>query len=409
MRILLLHNRYQFAGGEDAVVRSEASMLRGYGHDVEVVEVNNDSIQGPRSKASAALHAFYSQASYRAVRRALSCFRPDVVHIHNWFPVLSPSVFFACAHSGIAAVQTLHNYRLTCSNALLFRDGAPCEDCVGSWLPVSGVLHGCYRGSRLGSAVVGAVMRTHELIGTWKKVRMFIAVSEFQRSLLVRAGVPKEKTVVKPNFVDEDPGVGHGEGGYALLVSRLTPEKGLRTVLRAWEKLGDKTPLIIVGDGPLAQEVRERAGSMRGVSYVGPKPPSEVFAYMQRAMVLLFPSEWYETFGRVAAEAYAAGTPVIGSRIGAVAEIVDDKKTGLYFTPGSADDLAAKVMQIACNPDVQMRMRGEARACFEKNFTKEANYRALMEIYRQARGLPAAVQYSAAAHQQQEVAGHSLY
>ena len=409
MRIFLLHNRYQFAGGEDAVVRSEASMLRGYGHDVEVLEVNNDSIHGPRAKAGAALHSFYSQASYQATRRALSCFRPDVVHIHNWFPVLSPSVFFACEHSGIAAVQTLHNYRMTCSNALLFRDGAPCEDCVGSWFPVSGVLHGCYRQSRLGSAVVGAVMRTHKLIGTWKKVRMFIAVSEFQRSLLVRAGVPKEKTIVKPNFVDEDPGIGHGEGGYALLVARLTPEKGLRTVLRAWEKIGDKIPLIIVGDGPLAQEVRERAASIRGVSYVGPKPSSEVFAYMRRAMVLLFPSEWYETFGRVAAEAYAAGTPVIGSRIGAVAEIVDDGKTGLHFTPGSADDLADKVMQIACNPDVRMRMRRQARACFEKNFTKEANYRALMEIYRQARGLPAAVQYPATIHPQEGMVGSPPY
>jgi len=248
-------------------------------------------------------------------------------------------------------------------------------------------------------------MRTHKLIGTWKKVRMFIAVSEFQRSMLVRAGLPKEKTIVKPNFVDEDPGIGRGEGGYALLVARLTPEKGLRTVLRAWEKIGDKIPLIIVGDGPLAQEVRERAASIRGVSYVGPKPSSEVFAFMQRAMVLLFPSEWYETFGRVAAEAYAAGTPVIGSRIGAVAEIVDDRKTGLYFTPGSADDLAAKVMQIACNPDARMRMRREARASFEKNFTKEANYRALMEIYSQARGLPAAVQYPATMNQQEAMVG----
>ncbi|PTQ51397.1 MAG: Glycosyltransferase [Brockia lithotrophica] len=304
-----------------------------------------------------------------------------MVHVHNTFPLASPAVFHALKAEGVPLVMTLHNYRLFCVNALFFRKGQVCEACLGR-LPWRGVIHGCYRESRLASSVVAGMLTVHRAIGTWNLVDRFIALTEFARKKFIEGGIPPEKIVVKPNFVYPDPGPGEGRGGYALFVGRLSPEKGIQTLLKAWELLGGRIPLKIVGDGPLAEEVSKASQKIRGVEWLGRMPPEEVYALMGEAMFLVFPSEGYENFPRVFAEVFAKGTPVIASDIGAAGEIISHGRTGLHFRPGDPEDLAAKVEWLLGRPRELERMRREARAEYEAKYTAEKNYEQLMAIYR---------------------------
>jgi len=282
----------------------------------------------------------------------------------------------------VPVVQTLHNYRLLCPVALFFRDGRVCEDCMGKAVPWPGVVHRCYRGSRAASGVIAAMLTTHRALGTWTKmVDVYVALTEFAQDKFIEGGLPAEKIVVKPNFVAEDPGPGGGSDGYALFVGRLSPEKGIETMLAAWDRLRTGVPLKIVGDGPLRDRVIRAASRQPNVEWLGYKTVAEVHALMKRAGVLVFPSEWYETFGRVAVEAFAAGTPVIAANIGAVGELVEHGRTGLHFRPGDPEDLATRVGWALSHPAELGRMREEARAEYEAKYTAERNYRALMEIY----------------------------
>lgn len=226
------------------------------------------------------------------------------------------------------------------------------------------------------------MITTHRLLGTWTKaVDLYITLTEFARQKFIEGGLPGEKIVVKPNFVHPDPGIGSGSGGYALYVGRLSVEKGLDTLLAAWEHLNAPIPLKIIGDGPLADQVAAAAARMPKVEWLGRRPMSEVYDLMGEAMFLIFPSKWYETFGRVAVEAFAKGTPVIAANIGAIAELVDQPRTGLLFQAGNAQDLAAKVEAILLDPKVLFEMRQSARSEYEAKYTAAENYRRLMQIY----------------------------
>lgn len=238
----------------------------------------------------------------------------------------------------------------------------------------------------MASGVVAAMLTTHRALGTWARgVDVYIALTEFARRKFMEGGLPAEKIVVKPNFVHPDPGPGEGKGGYALFVGRLSPEKGVRTLLRAWERLKG-IPLKIVGDGPLQAEMEDlvRGGGLEGVEMLGRRPREEVLGLMREAGVLVFPSECYENFPMTVAEAFACGLPVVASRLGAMAGIVEDGRTGLLFAPGDAEDLAAKVAWLFSHPEELARMRREARAEYEAKYTAERNYQLLMEIYGQA-------------------------
>lgn len=381
MRILSVHSRYQIRGGEDECREAEERLLREMGHLVEVYEENNESV-GYRGKTQLALRTVWSVEAHKTLRRRLIEQTHDVVHVQNFFPLISPSVYYAAKAEGVPVVQTLHNYRLLCPNALFFRDGHVCEDCMGKFVPWPGVLHGCYRESRTASGAVAAMLTVHRTMRTWiKMVDVYIALTEFARQKFIEGGLPAEKIVVKPNFVYSDLGIGEGRGGYALFVGRLSPEKGLDTLLAAWERLGEKVPLKIVGEGPLASQVVEAVKKLDHVEWLGRRPMEEVYALMGEATVLIFPSKWYETFGRVAVEAFAKGTPVIAANIGAIAELIDHGRTGLHFRPGDSEDLAAKVEWALAHPGELARMRREARADFEAKYTAKENYRRLMEIY----------------------------
>lgn len=379
-RVLMLHNRYLISGGEDVSTEAEARLLRSFGPEVDLYEVRNeDELRFPTWTIG--LRAIWSASAFREVRSRVRAGRCTVVHVQNFFPLLSPSVYYAAKAERVPVVQTLRNYRLLCPNALFFRDGRVCEDCLGR-PPWPGVVHACYRGSRAATAAVASMVGIHRLLGTWARmVDVYVALTEFARKKFLEGGLPAEKTLVKPNFVHPDPGVGEGRGGYALFVGRLSPEKGVGTLLDAWERLGVKVPLKIVGDGPLAQKVVEVAGKVPGVHWLGKKSPDEVYALMGEASFLVFSSEWYETFGRVAIEAYAKGTPVVASDIGAIAEVVEHGRTGLLVRPGDPDDLISKVEWLLAHPRELARMRREARAEYEQKYTAERNYKMLMDIY----------------------------
>ncbi|MEA5506342.1 glycosyltransferase [Halotia wernerae UHCC 0503] len=381
MRILSIHNNYQIRGGEDESRESEECLLREMGHEVDVYQEHNDRVAAIGA-ISMALRTVWSKESYNIVKQKLRPVNCDLVHIQNFFPLISPSVYYAAKSEGVPVVQTLRNYRLLCPNGLFFRDGQVCEDCMGKFVPYPGVLHSCYRENRPATFAVATMLTAHRAMGTWTEmVDVYISLTEFARQKFIAGGLPAEKIVVKPNFVNPDPGMGSGSGGYALFVGRLSTEKGLDTLLAAWQLLDGKVPLKIVGDGPLASEVMESVKKLPQVEWLGRRPMSEVHQLMGEAMFLIFPSKWYETFGRVAVEAFAKGTPVIAANIGAIAELVDAGRTGLSFSPGNPEDLAAKVEWALANPTLLAQMRQQVRSEFKAKYTHKENYRRLMEIY----------------------------
>lgn len=381
MHILSVHNRYQIRGGEDESRESEERMLREHGHIVDMYEENNDRV-ATLSKTQMAARTIWSTESYQVVEQRLKETSCDILHVQNFFPLISPSIYYAAKAAGVPVIQTLRNYRLFCPNALFFRNGKVCEDCLGKAVPYPGILHGCYRESRIASSGVAAMLVTHRALKTWeKKVDLFITLTNFARQKCIEGGLPADKIVVKPNFVSPDPGIGKGEGGYALFVGRLSTEKGLDTLLSAWQQLDKQIPLKIVGDGPLAEKVIEAAKRLPQVEWLGRKSVVEVHELMGNAMFLVFPSKWYETFGRVAVEAFAKGTPVIAAEIGAIAELVESGRTGLTFQPDNPQDLAAKVEWMLANPAHLAQMRREARTEFLMKYTVKQNYQQLINIY----------------------------
>jgi glycosyltransferase involved in cell wall biosynthesis len=387
MRILMVHNHYLIRGGEDECVEAELRLLRAAGHEVDLFTETNSSLDHGAG-ASAALRALWSTESHRAIGDALSRTRYDLIHVHNFFPRLSPAVHYAARSAGVPVVQTIHNYRLLCANAHFYRDRQPCESCLGRVMPWPAIVHRCYRQSAGASAAVGAMLTLHRALDTWNRtVDVYVAPSEFVRRKLVAGGLPAERIVVKPHFVDPDPGAGGG-GGHALFIGRLSDEKGAGTLLKAWTTLGPKLPLTLVGSDGLGPGLASQAARLPGVRWLGTQPMSEVHSLMRDARMVVVPSECYETFGRVVIEAFAAGTPVVASRIGAVEELIDEGRTGLLFRAGDVEDLVAKVERLCDDRAALTAMRAAARHEFERRYTAERNYAMLMEIYTRAQARP---------------------
>jgi glycosyltransferase involved in cell wall biosynthesis len=388
MRILLVHNRYQQRGGEDQVFETERAILEARGHQVQTLEFDNASIPAQHSPLVAARLAagtVWSRSAAARVTEAVREHPAEVVHFHNTFPLVSPAAYYAARRAGAAVVQTLHNYRLLCPNALFYRDGAPCEDCLGRRISWPGILHACYRDSRTQTAAVAAMQAVHRAVGTWRgAVDAYIALTEFGRWKFIEGGLPPERIEVKPNFIHfEGSPLDQERRGY-LYVGRLDETKGIATMLDAWRALPDLEALRIAGDGPLLGDVSKAASQLPNATALGRLSRSEVLMEMAVARALVFPSRWYEGFPVTIAEAFASGTPVIASRLGAMAELVEDRRTGLLFEPGNASDLATKVAWAAANPADMAAMGGAARAEYEAKYAPERNYDLLMEIYERA-------------------------
>jgi len=388
MNILMLHNAYQIRGGEDESFDTECRILREAGHFVETIHLHNDSIE-ETGRVTVALQSIWSRPSYTLVDRKLRERPFDVMHVQNFFPLLSPSVYAAARKNNVPVIQTLRNYRLLCPNTLLFRDGHVCEECVGKTVKYPSVLHACYRNSLLGSFTVAAMSGVHSLLGTWHKdVDLYISLTDFAQKKYIEAGFAPGKIVTKSNCVFPDPGPGLGNGGFVLFVGRLSAEKGIGTLLSAWDRLRPECALKIVGEGPSSTQLRAGSRNTPNIEWLGLKTSSEVHDLMGAAAITVFPSEWYETFGRVAIESFAKGTPVIASRIGALAEVVNDQRTGLLFEAGNANDLADKLEWCFDHPDELKGMRLLAREEYERKYTAAANCRRLMECYELAISAP---------------------
>jgi glycosyltransferase involved in cell wall biosynthesis len=388
MKILSVHNSYQHHGGEDEVFANERDLLRSAGHEVVEYVRSNSEIRdyGIWNKASLSLRTIWAWDSERDIQELLKREKPDLAHFHNTFPLISPAAYFACQKIGIPVIQSLHNPRLICPAATLHRDGRVCEDCLGKAIPWPGVLHACYRNSRVQTAVVSSMLVVHRCLNTWEKqVNTYIVFTDFYRRKFVDAGLPQGKITVKPHFVASDPGQTRSSQEYALFIGRLAAEKGVLTLLKAWGRL-KTVPLKIRGDGPLQIQVQERS---RDSSYRMELLPRlarrDLVILLQGARFLIWPSEgYYETFGLVAIEAFACGIPVIASGIGVMAEIVEDHRTGLHFTPGDPQDLAAKIEWAWTHPEEMRAMGQAARAEYEAKYTAERNYQQLMSVYASA-------------------------
>jgi glycosyltransferase involved in cell wall biosynthesis len=390
MKILLVHNFYQQPGGEDVVFEQERRLLERAGHTVIAYCRSNQEVEGYRGsrRLQLALRVVWAEDTRKDFVRLLRQEKPELVHVHNTFVMVSPSIFSACRDAGVPVVQTLHNYRLYCPAATFFRDGHLCEECVehGLW---RGVAHGCYRDSRGATAVVAMMLAVHHQRQTWNRdVNCYIALTEFARAKFLECGLPAEKLFVKPNFVHPDPGPRpSGEGEYALFAGRLSPEKRVSTMLAAWKHLRElNIPLVIIGGGPQLGQLEKEAvlQGLTGVSFRGQLSRDQTLGIMRKARFLVFPSEWYENFPVTIAESFACGVPVICSRMGAMQQIVDDGRTGLHFTTGDAVDLSEKV-EWAWNHSEDMAIMGnEARHEYETKYTAAKNYPILMEIYQRA-------------------------
>jgi glycosyltransferase involved in cell wall biosynthesis len=392
MKIVIVHNSYQQPGGEDVVFEQESKMLENAGHRVIAYRRSNWEVEAyPRlRRLELAGRAVWSPDTKQQFARLLDQEKPDLVHVHNTFVMVSPSIFSACREAEVPVVQTLHNYRLYCPAATFFRDGHVCEECVDHSL-LRGIAHGCFHDSVPGTATVALMLAVHRQRQTWTRdVDCYIALTEFARNRFVRAGLPAEKIFVKPNFVYPDPStVAKGESNYALFVGRLSPEKRVSTMLNAWKCLATpRVPLLILGGGPQLDQLRMDSESLglTTVSFRGHVSRDETLAAINGARFLVFPSEWFENFPVTIAESFACGIPVICSRIGAMKEIVEDGRTGLHFTTGDAADLAAKVEWAWNHPERMRSMGKEARREYETKYTAEKNYPMLMEIYQHAAG-----------------------
>jgi glycosyltransferase involved in cell wall biosynthesis len=389
MRILVVHNGYQKHGGEDVVVEAEARLLTAHGQSLVRYRRRNDELsgRGPLGIIAAGIETVWSAAAARELAALLAKEKPDVVHFHNIFPLVSPAAYYACADAGVPVVQTLHNYRLLCPGAYFLRDGRVCEECLGRSVPWPGVVHGCYRESRAATAAVATMLAVHRAMKTWReKIGVYIALSEFARKKFIEGGLPGERIVVKPNFVDPDPGLKCGAGEYALYVGRLSAEKGLRVLLGAWGRLRGRIPLRIAGDGPLKEEIAGeiKTRGLLGVGLLGRLAPSEIVSVMQGARFLVLPSVCYENFPLAVVEAFACGLPVIASRLGSMAEIVADGDTGLHVTPGDSAELAAKADWAWRNPGKLQELGKAGRQEYVSKYGPEQNYKRLMGIFERA-------------------------
>jgi glycosyltransferase involved in cell wall biosynthesis len=387
MKIILVHNTYQQNGGEDVVVDQERRLLERAGHCVTVYGRSNHEIENLTilGKIGAAKRTIWSSHTRTQFDGLLIREKPDLVHIHNTFMLISPSIYSACRDRNVPVVQTLHNFRFLCPSSNLFRDNKVCEECVDHSL-LRAVQHACYRGSRAGSAVVAFMLAFHRLIKTWDNaIDCYIALTQFSRQRFISAGFPADKIVVKPNFLLSDPGPREQSGDYAVVVGRLSADKGIPTLLEAWEKLPAHYQLQIIGDGD-EREKLEAMALQRGLGNVrfrGQLSRQETLATLKGARFLIMPSLGYETFGLVIIEAFACRIPAICSRLGAMQEIVEDQVTGLHFTPGNSEDLAQKVGWAWTNPLAVSKMGLAARRQYEGRYTAEKNYEMLMQIYDQ--------------------------
>jgi len=382
LRILLVHNYYQQSGGEDVVFESEKKLLQDFGHEVVALTESNRHLE-ELGNFAAAKNAVWSLNAFNRVSELISRKHPDIAHIHNTWMMFSPSIYYALQKHSIPVVQTLHNYRLLCPGATFYRDGKVCNDCMKLPLPLYGVVHKCYRNSLAQSAIVATMLSYHRLKGTWHdQVDFYITLSEYAKQKFIQGGLPANKIITKPNFIDYRDMHAKNNRRYALFVGRLSPEKGIHILVKAFQS--SDIPLYIVGDGPDRKLALELASQNNNVRYLGHVDRASLEKVYSQAKCLVVPSVTYENFPMNILEAFRSGIPVVASKIGSIKEIINEGETGLLFHPGDPDDLITKIQPLWQNQAELERMGSNARREYEEKYAPERNYQLLMDIYHRA-------------------------
>jgi glycosyltransferase involved in cell wall biosynthesis len=385
MKILLMHNYYQNSGGEFTVFNNERTLLENYGNEVIVKTFNNRLISefGLVEKIKLIKSTAFNTESYNEVLALLQLHKPDVVHVHNFFPLISPSVYHACSSMNVPVVQTLHNYRLLCPGATLFRDGTICEECRVKG-PFASLKYGCYRQSRIQTFAVANMIQSNSKNGTWKtKVDGYICLTDFMKKKFISAGFPDKKLFVKQNFLFEDPGYNISSEGSYLFVGRFAITKGINVLLDSIRN-NENINLNIAGKGPLKSFIQQQ--NLPNVKMLGMLTHDEILEEMKKSKAIIFPSIWYEGMPMTIIEAFASGKPVIAGDIGAMPELIEDGKTGLLFKAGDSADLTRKILWAENHPSEIREMGKNARRVYEKQYTSEANYKVLKSIYKKLTG-----------------------
>lgn len=403
--------------------RNEVELFKKNGIDVITYEKHNDEIKGYGlwDKVRLAYQNIWSRKAYQDIKNLIKKEKPDIAHFHNIWYLISPSAYSACKHAGVPVVQTLHNFRMFCVNGLLLRHGKVCEECISakkgdrSWVMGDGdkdygvrgkgkeksdrrnhgwkiiknaVRYGCYRDSRLYSFPIASANAIQMAFGTWEKsINAFIALTEFGKKKFIECGLPEEKIFVKPNFLLDPPEPSFAHRDYVIFLGRLSHEKGLSILIDSAKNLNNSAvPLKfkIVGDGPIMKDLKDKvkAEKINGIEFTGRKTFHECMELLRYARFMIMPAVCYENFPMAIREAFACGKPVIASNLGAMAELVEDGKTGLLFEPGNAEDLAAKIRWMLKNEDACIAMGKNARIEFEEKYTEKQNYQILMRIYK---------------------------
>lgn len=376
-KILVVHNRYLQYGGEDSVVASEMDLLKSHGHEVQIYTRDNQEI-ARMGKLGLFVNSVWSSKSQDELRQLISDFCPDIIHVHNTLPLISPVVYWVASEMKVPIVQTIHNFRLACLQAMFLRDGEVCEDCLGK-TPWRGVMHKCYRGSLSASLASAISLQTHRVIGTYRnKVGAYIALNDFCRNKLVEMGLRKERIFIKPNFVSISTTAesANGISENPLFVGRLSKDKGVEVLADAVKAFPD-VMFDVVGVGPEEHVFN----GLTNVNLKGNLPLDDVYALMRAAPFLIMPSIWYENMPRTLVESFGCGTPVIASQIGALAELVENEKSGLLFNPGSYDDLCRAIKWAIEHPAEMRDMGGYACEKYNREYTEEQNYAMLIDIY----------------------------
>jgi glycosyltransferase involved in cell wall biosynthesis len=389
MRILQVHNKYRPGwGGEETVVALEADLLRSHGHEVEQVFAWTKELDGASSLRlfTAGLGTVWSLRGYSLVKKAIERFSPDIIHAHNTFPLLSPSVFWAAGRARVPVVHTLHNFRMTCAGSLLLRNDQPCENCVGffAW---SGLRHRCFGSSLPRTAAVTAMNIVHGWLGTYRaKVHAYIVLTPFSKLVMTRAGLPEDRIFVKPNFIAAPNRLTSLRIRRVVFTGRIVRSKGAHLLLEAWSRVAPRDhQLLMVGDGPDRAELERRYAAHSDIVWHGHLPREKVLDLVAESRWLVLASLAYENFPMSVLEALSAGTPVIVPNHGAFSSMVSDGVEGLHFSAGDASSLATALQTaLDSNEAAWTTWSANARARHLSEYMDRSNYAQLMSIYEQA-------------------------
>jgi len=386
MKILLIHNQYKHAGGEDSVFQTEKDILEANHHLVKEIYFYNSTLNGWFDWLKSSYLLFYNRRSERIVTEAIKTFKPDIVHVHNFFYIASPSIFFSAYKNKIPIILTLHNYRLICSGALLMRNNIPCELCVGKILPLNGIIYGCHRSSKIQTAQLTFITSLHKVIKTWNtKISMYITLTEFSRNVFLNSSLKlhPDQIVVKSNSVSDTlPSDAYSREDYFLFVGRLSEEKGIRVLLKAFES--KNIQVEIIGDGPMKSEVQRAASTNHNILYSGYKDREYIINRLKKCKATIVPSICYEGLPMIILESFSTSTPVLISDMKNLNEIIKDRYNGIHFKANDATDLYRVVEEFYNNSNAYYHLYDHARETFIAKYTHQINYNNLISIYSNA-------------------------